>query len=44
MCEDIDFILMTDADQITMYMQFFFFPPFTTIDIEVYQKYSKTVT
>lgn len=41
MCEDIDFIFMIDADQITKYMHFFFFPPFTTIKIEVYQKYSK---
>lgn len=41
MCEDIDFIFMIDANQITKYMHFFFFPPFTTIKIEVYQKYSK---
>lgn len=41
MCEDIDFIFMIDADQITKYMHFFFFPPFTTIKIEGYQKYSK---
>lgn len=35
MCEDIDFIFMIDADQITMYKFFFF--SFETIEIEVYQ-------